>query len=111
MGLDMRMLNFLRAVDIFKNLVGFAKAIGALYVVHSPAKIVQPRGRKLSPVMQAMRRVYDCVAAPDKPTFRGGAWRLPDAVARAQVTEPFLETCRRVGMAAKYCKHNLIETP
>jgi DNA repair photolyase len=93
------------------NLIGFAKEVEALYVVHSPAKIVQPRGRKLSSVMQAMRRVYDYVAAPDKPTFRGGSWRLPDAVARAQVTEPFLETCKRVGVAAKYCKHNLIETP
>ena len=93
------------------NLVGFAKEMEALYVVYSPAKIVQPRGRKLSPIMQAMRRLYDHVAAPDKLTFRGGAWRLPDAFARAQVTEPFLETCRRFGMAAKYCKHNLIETP
>jgi hypothetical protein len=55
--------------------------------------------------------VYDLVAAPDKPIFRGGAWRLPDAIARTQVTEPFLATCWHVGVAAKHCKHNLIETP
>jgi len=100
-----------QSAEDIDNLVGFARDVGVLHVVHSPAKIVQPRGRKLSPAMQAMRRVYDCVAAPDKPIFRGGAWRLPDAIARAQITEPFLETCRRVGVAAKYCKHNLIETP
>lgn len=98
------------AEDII-NLVGFAKEVGARHVVYSPAKIVQPRGKKLSPVMQAMRGVYDCVTAPDKPVFHGGSWRLPDAVARAHVTQPFLETCGRLGVAAKYCKHNLIETP
>ena len=98
------------AEDI-SNLIGFAKEIDALYVIYSSAKIVQPRGRKLSTIMQAMRRVYDCVAAPDKPVFRGGSWRLPDASSRVRVTEPFLEACRRTGVAAKYCKHNLIETP
>jgi len=100
-----------QSLDDIDNLVGFAKAVGALHVVYSAAKIVQPRGRKLSPTMQAMRQVYNCVAEPEKPIFRGGAWRLPDAFARSQVTEPFLETCRRVGVTAKYCKHNLIETP
>jgi DNA repair photolyase len=100
-----------QSAEDIDNLVGFAKAVGALYIVYSPAKLVQPRGRKLSAVMQAMRRVYDCVAAPDKPVFRGGAWRLPDAVARTQVTEPFLEICRHFGVATKYCKHNLVETP
>jgi DNA repair photolyase len=93
------------------NLVGFAKELGVRHVVYSPAKIVQPRGKKLSSAMQAMRRVYDCVAAPDSPVFHGGAWRLPDAAARTHVTQPFLETCGRLGVAAKYCKHNLIETP
>lgn len=100
-----------QSAEDIDNLVGFAREVEAIYVVYSPAKIVQPRGRKLSPIMQAMRRLYDHVAAPDKLTFRGGAWRLPDAFARARITEPFLETCRRFGVAAKYCKHNLIETP
>ncbi len=100
-----------QSADDIEHLVGFASEVGALYVVYSPAKIVQPRGRKLSPRMQSMRQVYDCVAAPDSLTFRGGAWRLPDAKARALVTDPFLETCRRLGVAAKYCKHNLVETP
>ena len=74
-----------QSAEDIDNLVGFAKEVGAIHVVYSPAKIVQPRGRKLSAVMQAMRRVYDCVAAPEKPTFRGGAWRLPDAVARHEM--------------------------
>ena len=100
-----------QSAEDLNSLVGFAKEVGALYVVHSPAKIVQPRGRKLSDLMQAMRRVYDLAAAPDKPIFRGGAWRLPDAIARTQVTEPFLATCLRVGVTAKHCKRNLIETP
>jgi DNA repair photolyase len=94
-----------------EQIVAFAREVGALHVVYSPAKIVKPRGRKLTDAMQSMRGVYDWVAAPDKPIFRGGAWRLPDAVARAQIADPFLETCRRVDVAAKYCKHNLIETP
>jgi DNA repair photolyase len=94
-----------------EQIVALASEVGALHVVYSPAKLVKPRGSKLSDAMQSMRGVYDCVAAPDKPIFRGGAWRLPDAIARAQITDPFLETCRRVGVAAKYCKHNLIETP
>ena len=100
-----------QSAEDIDNLVSFAREVEALYVVYSPAKIVQPRGRKLSPIMQDMRRLYDHVTAPDKLTFRGGAWRLPDAFARERVTGPFLETCRRLGVAAKYCKHNLIETP
>jgi len=94
-----------------ENLVGFAKEMGVRHVVYSPAKIVQPRGKELSPAMQAMRQVYEYVAAPDRPIFRGGAWRPPSAIAEAKVTQPFLKTCGRLGVAAKYCKSNLIETP
>jgi len=94
-----------------EHLVALASELQVRHVVYSPAKIVQPRGRKLSPTMQALRRVYQACALPDKPVFRGGSWRLPDAVAREHVVEPFLEICRRHGVKAKYCKHNLIETP
>ena len=97
------------AEDI-EALVGFAKEIGTIHVVYSAAKIVQPRGRKLSPVMQAMRRAYECAAGPSGLTFRGGAWRLPESVADRRVTQPFLEVCRLVGINARHCKRGLIET-
>lgn len=92
-------------------LVRFAKEIEASHVVYSAAKIVQPRGRKLSPVMQAMRKAYESAAAPGKLIFRGGAWRLPDPVADRCVTQPFLQVCERIGVKAKHCKRDLIETP
>jgi len=98
------------AEDI-SNLIGFAKEVEAPYVVHSPAKIVQPRGGKLSDTMRAMRLVYEYVAAPHRLIWRGGSWRLPPDVEKAMVTGPFLDVCGCLGVAAKYCKHNLIETP
>jgi DNA repair photolyase len=100
-----------QTLDDLERLVGLAQELQVRHVVYSPAKIVQPRGRKLSPTMQAWRRVYEACARPERPVFRGGSWRLPDTVARAHVVEPFLEICRRYGVAAKYCKHNLIEAP
>lgn len=100
-----------QTLDDLENLVAFAKAIAARHVVYSPAKIVQPRRRKLGEMMRAMRGVYEAMAAPAKLVFHGGSWRLPDSIARAEVVRPFLDTCRDKGMAAKYCKQNLIETP
>ena len=90
-------------------LVGFAKEIGACHVVYSAAKIVQPKGRKLSEVMQAMKRAYEDAAGSSGLSFRGGAWRLPDTIADDRVTRPFLEVCRRIGVNAKHCKRDLIE--
>ena len=92
-------------------LVRFAKEIGASHVVYSAAKIVQPRGRKLSPVMLAMRQAYECAAAPSRLEFHGGAWRLPEPVADRCVTQRFLQVCERIGVKAKHCKRDLVETP
>jgi DNA repair photolyase len=100
-----------QTLDDLERLVGLAQELQVRHVVYSPAKIVQPRGRKLSPTMQVWRKVYEACARPARPTFRGGSWRLPDPVARSHVVQPFLEICRSRGVAAKYCKHNLIETP
>jgi DNA repair photolyase len=100
-----------QTLDDLEQLVTLAKELQVRHVVYSPVKIVQPRGRKLSPTMQALRKLYEACARPERPVFRGGSWRLPDAVARTHVVQPFLEICRRHGVAAKYCKHNLIETP
>jgi hypothetical protein len=91
-------------------LVAFASEVGVGHVVYSPAKIVQPRTRPLSPVMQTMRSVYERVAALEPLIFRGGSWRLPPA-AQSAVTAPLLDLCQRHGVAAKCCKQNLIETP
>lgn len=100
-----------QTLDDLDHLVSLAKDQGARHVVYSPAKIVQPRGRKLSPALQAWRQVYEACSSPGKPVFRGGSWRLPDAVAKAHVVGPLLELCARHGVPAKYCKRNLIETP
>ena len=88
----------------------FAKELGVRHVVYSPAKITQPRGRKLSATMQAMRQAYQALVSPDKLAFRGGSWRLPQEVAQNRIVRPFLEICKRHRVQAKYCKQNLIET-
>ena len=100
-----------QTLDDLEHLVALAKELQVRHVVYSPVKIVQPRGRKLSSTMQALRKVYEACAAPNKPVFRGGSWRLPDEVAQTHIVQPFLDICRRYGVPTKYCKHNLIETP
>ena len=99
-----------QTLDDLEQLVALAKEMSVRHVVYSPAKIVQPRMRPLSPVMQRMRAVYEHVASPVRLTFRGGSWRLPPS-AQAAVTGPLLDACHRHGVQAKCCKHNLIETP
>jgi DNA repair photolyase len=100
-----------QTIDDLDKLVALAKELGVRHVVYSPAKITQPRGRKLSATMQAMRQAYKAIVSPDKLVFRGGSWRLPDEIARDRVVRPFLELCEHHGVAAKYCKQNLVETP
>lgn len=93
------------------RLLAFAAEVGVMHVVYSVAKIVRPRRAGLSPVMQRLRQLYQHLAAPHRLLFRGGSWRLPDAVAREHVVQPFLELCRRHGLTAQFCKQNLIATP
>lgn len=94
------------------RLLGFAAEIGVMHVVYSPAKIVLPRPRALSPMMHNLKPVYEHLAAPpNKLVFRGGSWRLPPEVASRHVVRPFLELCRRHGLATQFCKQNLITTP
>jgi len=100
-----------QTMDDLESLVALAKEVGARHVVYSPAKIVQPRRRKLSEIMRAMRGAYECVASPERLRFHGGSWRLPQDIARAGITEPFLNVCKRLGVTAKHCMRNLIETP
>jgi DNA repair photolyase len=100
-----------QTLDDLERLVGLARELHVRHVVYSALKIVQPRGRKLTPTMRALREVYNACACPERLVFRGGSWRLPDAVAQPHVVQPFLNICLRHGVAAKYCKHNLVETP
>jgi len=79
--------------------------------VYSPMKIVKPRGRSLSPIMQKLRRAYEIMAAPQRLSWHSGSWRLPNEVARDRVTGPFLDLCRKHGVSAKFCMTNLVETP
>lgn len=99
-----------QTLDDLKKLVTFGKEMSVRRIVFSPAKIVQPRLRPLSSVMQRMRTLYQSMASPERLVFRGGSWRLPPA-AQSAVTDPLLDLCRRYGVPAKCCKQNLIETP
>jgi DNA repair photolyase len=99
-----------QTLDDLNRLVALAKELKVRHVVYSPAKITKPR-RRLGATMQALKRVYEAVASPDKLAFRGGSWRLPQEVAEDRIVRPFLEICKRHRVQAKYCKQNLIETP
>ena len=100
-----------QTLDDLEHLVALAKELNVRHVVYSAAKITQPRGRKLSGTMRAMREFYRACAAPEKLDFHGGSWRLPGNRAQALIVRPFLEICKRYGVRAKYCKQNLTETP
>ena len=64
--------------DDLDHLVALARELNVRHVVYSPTKIVQPRGRRLQPLMLALRDVYRALAGPEKLDFHGGSWRLPD---------------------------------
>jgi len=94
-----------------RELVQLARDVGALHVVYSTAKITRPRAGRLSPLMQSMKAVYERLASPSPLVFRGGSWRLPEAVARDQILKPLLDICQELGVKAYACKDNLIATP
>lgn len=100
-----------QTLDDLEQLVKLAKRIGARHVVYSPAKVVQPRRRKMSDAMVRMKSVYCAMSAPGKPVWRGGSFRLPKDVADRKVVTPFLRICANHGVSAKFCMTNLIETP
>jgi hypothetical protein len=93
-----------------EQLVDFAREEGVRHIVYSPVKVVQPRGRQLSASMAATGDLYRAMSAPQKPTWRGGSWRLPKEVADEHVVGPSLEICQRAGIVAKFCMRDLIET-
>ena len=97
-------------LDDLERLTAFAAEIGAMHVVYSVTKITRPRAKQLPKAMQALKRAYEHLSAPDKLIFRGGSWRLPQAISQEHVVEPFIALCRRHDLPAKFCMQNLIET-
>lgn len=100
-----------QSLDDLEDLATFAAACGVRHVVHSPLRIVRPRGAPLPPAMAGLLEVYRALAAPLRPVWRAGGWRLPPPVARHGVTEPFLAILAQAGLPARFCMRNLIETP
>ncbi|MCJ7543429.1 MAG: hypothetical protein MUP47_02505 [Phycisphaerae bacterium] len=98
-------------LDDLDRLLAFAAEVEVMHVVHSVAKLPRPRGGVTSEVMKKLLSGYRHLARSEKLTFRGGSWRLPDDIARSQIVEPFLALCRHHGLAAQFCKQNLIKTP
>jgi DNA repair photolyase len=100
-----------QTLDDLEKLILLAKEINVGHVVYSPAKIVKPRNRPLSPVMRAMKEAYAACAAPEPLQWTKGSWRLPRGVSDRRIVAPFLEVCGRHGVKAKFCMADLIETP
>jgi DNA repair photolyase len=100
-----------QTMDDLASLVSFAKGVSVRHVVYNTAKLVPPRGRKLDHTVKGMLRVYQALAAPDKLTWRGGSWRLPEGISRQHIVVPFLDVCKRAGVEAKFCMKDLLETP
>ena len=100
-----------QTLDDLRDLVAFACEVKACHVVYSPAKIVKPRGRRLCPKMQAVKRAYECMAAPGRLYGMVEAGDCRTNWRRERIVRPFLDICAAAGMPAKYCKQNLIETP
>ncbi len=100
-----------QTLDDLHRLVAFAKETGVRHIVYSPAKIVRTCHETVAPAMQRLFDVYRALSAPAKLVWRGGSWRLPQTVAEDHVTAPFLDICKSLDVAAKFCMRNLIETP
>ena len=98
-------------LDDLEQLIELAAKVNARHIIYSPVKIVRPCKGTISEPMQALRQVFHILAAPEKLDFHGGSWRLPSHVAKEHIVDPFLAICRKRNVAAKYCKHSLIETP
>ncbi len=99
-----------QSLDDLDRLLAFAAEAGVMHVVHLVGKLPRPRNGGLSDVMKKLLSGYRHLAGQQGLTFRSGSWRLPDAIAREHVIEPFLALCRRHGLVAQFCKQNLINT-
>ena len=100
-----------QSLPALEELIKFAAEHKMLHIVYSVAKIVAPRYKPIPEAIQQLKSVYEYVAKPDKLTFRGGSWRLPEIIAQKNIVKPFLEICDGFSMKAYFCKQNLLLTP
>jgi hypothetical protein len=100
-----------QSIDDLDRLLAFAAEAGVMQVVYLVGKLPRPRNGGLSDVMRKLLSGYRHLAGSATLNFHGGSWRLPDAIAREHVVEPFLSLCRRHGLMVQFCKQNLIKTP
>ena len=94
-----------------ERLIEFGREVGCRHLIYSVAKVTRRRAGGFSPVMTKIKRVYEHLGSADSLIFRGGSWRLSQAVADEFVTGPFLDLCRQRSISALPCKANLISTP
>ena len=99
-----------QTLEDLECLVSFARETGAQHVVHSTAKIVLPRRNALTASKRGLLQVYRALSEPRKPVWRGGSWRLPEALAQQWITSPFTAIAERHSVPTKFCMQNLIET-
>ena len=59
--------------------------------------------------MAALPDLDRALAAPAKPAWRGGSWRLPKPATHQHIVAPFESICERAGIAAKFCLRDLID--
>lgn len=92
------------------QLAAFAAEVGAVKLVHTPAKIVRPKFGRLHPLMESMLGLYRRLSRPGQPDFKGGSWRLPHPVAERCVVQPLREICARRDVPLDFCMAHLLAT-
>ncbi|MCX7723515.1 MAG: hypothetical protein N2379_10750 [Verrucomicrobiae bacterium] len=95
--------------DLYQ-LLAFAKRVQVRHVVYSPLKIVQCRRGSVTEPMQRMLEVFRAISFPCRPVRKGLSWRMPDWYVRDCLVAPFLDMCRALGVTAKFCMSNVLET-
>jgi DNA repair photolyase len=93
-----------------EELAAFAADVGAVKLVHTPAKIVRPKFGRLHPLMASMLELYRHLSRPGQPDFKGGSWRLPRPVAERCVVQPLREICARHEVPLEFCMAHLLAT-
>lgn len=94
-----------------EEIVKFAADVNAMHIVYSAARIIQPRFKPMQQSMQNLKRVYEHISQPEKLTFRGGSFRLPENIVKQKIFQPFVELCKSYNISALHCPQNLISTP
>jgi DNA repair photolyase len=91
------------------SIAQFAAEAGAAGIIHTPAKIVQPKEGILHPRMASMLELYRRLAGREI-VWRGGAWTLPREVAQRVVVDPVQAICDARGVELIFCMRHLLGT-